>query len=112
MGTMERPRGNRICTGVIRPETPVEVGQAGGIPGLSLRIIPSPEEGAEPSLMELIEVPSRSTTKEAWQGSGYAEFNSASTIDPWHRIAVKKMLGAAYRRYDMVLGYGRIIKRY
>ena len=112
MGTMERPTGNRICTGVIRPETPVEVGGAAGAPSLSLRIIPSPEEGAEPSLMELVEVPSKSTTREAWQGPGYAEFNSASTIDPWHRIAVRQMLGAAYRRYDMVLDYGKVIKRY
>ena len=112
MGTMERPTGNRICTGVIRPETPVEAGGAAGVPSLSLRIIPSPEEGAEPSLMELVEVPSKSTTREAWQGPGYAEFNSASTIDPWYRVAVRKMLGATYRRYDMVLDYGKVVKRY
>jgi hypothetical protein len=79
---------------------------------VSLRLIPSPEEGQEPSLMDLIEVPPNSTTKEAWQGSGYAEFNSASTIDPWHRIAVKKPLMAVYRRYDMILDYGKVVKRY
>jgi len=111
-GTMERPRGNRICTGAIRPEAPIEVVQAGGVPSVSLRLIPSPEEGAEPSLMDLIEVPSNSTTREAWQGSGYAEFNSASTIDPWHRIAIKKPLAAMYRRYDMILDYGKVVKRY
>ena len=111
-GTMERPRGNRICTGVIRPETPIEVVQAEPVPSMSLRVIPSPEEGEEPSLMDLIEVPPNSTTKEAWQGPGFAQYNSTSTIDPWHRIAVKKPLMAVYRRYDMILDYGKVVKRY
>ena len=112
IGTMERPRGNRICTGVMRPEMPVELGQAESVPGMSLRVIPSPEEGAGPSLMELIEVPPKSTTKEAWVGPGFAEYNSTSTIDPWHRIGVRKLLTAAYRRYDQVLDYGTVVKRY
>jgi acetoacetate decarboxylase len=111
-GIMERPKGNRICTGVMRPETPVEVGIIEPVPGLSLRVIPSPEEGAEPSLMELIEVPPDSTTIEAWQGPGFLQYESTSTIDPWHKIEVRKMLSATYRRYDQVLRYGKIIKRY
>lgn len=112
LGTMERPKGNRICTGVMRPEVPVESGQAEPIPGLSLRVIPSPEEGAEPSLMELVEVLTDSTTLEAWQGPGFVQYESTSSIDPWHRIEVRKVLSATYRRYDQVLGYGRVIKRY
>lgn len=112
IGTMERPRGNRICTGVIRPETPIDFVQVTPAPVISLRVIPSPEEGAEPSLMELIEVPPGGTTKEAWHGPGYAEYNSVSTIDPWHRIGVKKMLTTVYRRYDQVLNYGKVVKRY
>ncbi|MBL7166274.1 MAG: acetoacetate decarboxylase family protein [Dehalococcoidales bacterium] len=111
-GTMERPWGNRICTGVIRPETPIEVVQAEPVPGMSLRVIPSPEEGEEPSLMDLVEVPPNSTTKEAWQGPGFAQYNSTSIIDPWHRIAIKKPLMAVYRRYDQILNYGKVVKRY
>ena len=112
LGTMERPKGNRICTGVMRPEVPVEVGQTAAIPGLSLRVIPSPEEGAEPSVMELVEVLTDSTTIEAWQGPGFVQYESTSSIDPWHRIEVRKVLSATYRRYDQVLGYGKVIKRY
>ncbi len=111
-GTMDRPTGNRICSGVIRPEVPLPDTQAVQVPPLSLRVIPSPEEGAPPSLMELIETTSTSTTLEAWSGPGFAQYHSTSTIDPWHRIAVKKMLGASYRRYDQILGFGKIIKRY
>lgn len=113
-GTMERPSGQLICTGVIRPEVPVNLGEASQVAGtsLSLRVIPSPEEGAPPSLMELIETSSTSTTLEAWQGPGFVQYHSTSNLDPWHKIVVKKMLNATYRRYDMVLGYGKIIKRY
>jgi len=111
-GTMDRPRGHRICTGIIRLETPMELVQGPPVPGMSLRVIPSPEEGREPSLMELIEVPPGGTTKEVWQGHGFAEFNSASTIDPWHKLAVIKPLMAVYRRYDMILNYGKVVKRF
>ena len=111
-GTMERPKGNRICTGVMRPEVPVSTEEIVRREALSLRVIPSPEEGAEPSLAELIEVPSKSTTLEAWQGPGFVEFNSKSTIDPWYKISVKNMLSATYQRSDNILDYGKIIKRY
>lgn len=112
IGTMERPRGHRICSGVVRPEKPVEPGGAEPVPALALRVVPSPEEGAEPSLMELVEVPPGGSTREAWIGPGFAEFHSTSTIDPWHRVSIKRMVTAAYRRYDQVLHYGKIIKRY
>lgn len=113
IGTMERPTGNRICTGVMRPEEPIPTEPV--VPGggaVSLRVIPSAEEGAEPSVAELIEVPGKSTTLEAWKGPGFVEFNSHSTLDPWYKLSVKKMLGASYRKSDMILDYGKIIKRY
>jgi len=112
LGAMERPKDNRICTGVIRPEAPLELVEGEPVPSLSLRVIPGAEEGAAPSVMELIEVPPQSTTIEAWQGSGSLQFDSTSDLDPWHKIEVRQMLTAIYRRYDFVLNYGRVIKRY
>jgi len=112
LGSMERPQGSRICTGIIRPELPLELVSAEPVPALSLKVIPGAEEGAEPSVMELIEVPPQSTTIEAWQGTGSLQFDSPSSLDPWHKIEVRKMLTAVYRRYDQVLDYGRVIKRY
>jgi len=111
-GRMERPRGNLICTGAVRPEIPVDLQTLPAVPGLSLRVIPSPEESAPPSLMELIEVPPNSTTHEAWEGLGFLQFHSNSTIDPWHKLCAKKLISARYRRYDQILEYGKIVKRY
>ncbi len=113
IGTTERPRGNRICTGVMRPEEPIPpdpTAPAGG--AVSLRVLPGAEEGAGPSVAELVEVPGKSTTLEAWSGPGFLESNSHSTLDPWHRLSVRRLLGASYRKYDMVPDYGHVIKRY
>jgi len=114
-GAMERPTGHRICTGVMRPEVPIDISEmptrgAGG--ALALRIIPSPEEGAEPSLVELIEIPTTSVMLGVWQGSGSVHFDSSSLLDPWHKLPVKKMLSATYRRNHMTIEYGRVIKTY
>lgn len=112
VGTMERPKGNRICTGVVRPEKPLPIMETAKIPGLSFRVIPSPDGSIKPSLAELIATPTETTNVDAYTGAGFLEFNSASSIDPWHKLAVKKMLSSVYRRFDMVLHPGKVVKRY
>jgi acetoacetate decarboxylase len=112
IGTMERPRGNRICTAVVRPERPLKIVETEKIPGISLRVIPNPDGSSIPSLAELIEVPPESTTIEAYSGVGFLQFNSVSTIDPWHKFKVKNLLSAVYRRYDNVLHPGKVVKKY
>jgi acetoacetate decarboxylase len=113
IGTMERPKGNRICTGIIRPERPLPpAGPVRGGGSLSLRVIPSPDGSDKPSLAELIEVPGDSTPIESYEGAGSLQFNSTSLVDPWHKLAVKKMLLAVYRRNHMVLHPGKVVKRY
>jgi len=111
-GKMERPEGNLICSAGVRPEIPVEE-ELTGESSLSLRVIPSPEEGAPPSVAELIEVPPLNRTiLESYHGPGWARYHSDSMIDPWHKLAVKNLLDAAYTRTQFDLGFGKIIKRY
>jgi len=110
-GKMERPAGNLICSAGIRPETPSQ-DDMGSLGVLSLRVIPSPEKDAPPSLAELIEIPQKATVLESWSGPGWARYHDSSALDPWHTLEVKKILGANYRISDMELGFGRIVKRY
>ena len=112
-GKMERPAGHLICSAGMRPEIPVEEPPPAVSGGLSLRIIPSPVEGAPPSLAELIEVPPRNNVLlESWTGPGWAVFHSNSGIDSWHKLAIKQILGASYRKYHMELGFGKVVKTY
>ena len=113
IGTMERPQGNLICTGIVRPERLLEpVGPVKDGGSLSLRVIPNPDGSDEPSLAELIEVPPDSTPIESYEGSGSLQFHSNSVADPWHKLAVNRILMAVYRRYHMILHPGKVIKRY
>jgi acetoacetate decarboxylase len=112
-GMMERPQGNRIVTAGVRPEVSVEIEEADlDVVSACLRLIPSPEEGAEPSVAELVEVYSKINILEMWQGPGWIQYDTVSMIDPWHKLSVKQIVSATYRIYHQELGYGKIIKRY
>lgn len=108
---MERPAGNLICSAGMRPQTEVSVAPD-DIGVLSLRVIPSPEKGAPPSIAELVEIPQKVTVLESWSGPGWAQFHSTSALDPWHKLTVKTVVDVSYRISDMVLDYGRIVKTY
>lgn len=112
MGSVERPRGNRLCTVIVKPESPLDVKSLVWPPAIHLRVIPSPEEGQPPSLAELVELPNSTQAHEWWGGQGSVCFDSISEIDPWYRLKVKRIITASYSRLDLVLKYGKIIKRY
>ena len=111
MGSVERPKGLQICTGVMRPERPVDLGSNERTPTVCLRVIPSPEYGAPPSLAELIEIESEQRPKDLWSGPGSVHFTGASELDPWHKLPVKAMRQCTYGVSDMDLGYGRVIEK-
>ncbi len=79
---------------------------------MALRVIPSPEKDAKPSLAELVRIHTETTVREEWEGTGWLEFHTHSDVDPWHKLAVREVVDARYRVSDMVLGYGEIVKRY
>ena len=115
----ERPKGKRICTGVLRPRDILRAEDVPSPPLVTLKVIPSPEEGAPPEVCELVLTPLKfelivgsDGRGEAFSGPGNVTFDSPSAVDPWHRLPVRRMVGAAWGRYNFVLPYGRIIKRY
>ncbi len=112
-GIVERPKGNRLCTVMIQPETPADTENlAWPKAALHLKLIPSPEKGKPPSIAELVELPIPVKVHELWSGKGSVSFDTKSEIDPWHLLEVKKVISATYARLDMVLDWGRIVKRY
>lgn len=109
-GTMERPKGNLICSAGVRLEQRLEVSPE-PVEGhsMSLRVIPNPAQGEEPSLSELIETHTINTTRDLWTGTGWIKFHSESAIDPWHKLSVKKIISSTYTLYDFILGFGRAV---
>ena len=53
----ERPKGKRICTGVMRPRDILSPEDIVTPPLVTLKIIPSPEEDAPPEVCELVRTP-------------------------------------------------------
>ena len=104
----DQPRVDRPQAGVVEPVS----GQAADGYSFALRVIPSPEEDAPPSLAELIRIHTINTVKEEWEGTGWLEFFTHSDVDPWHQLPVREVVDARYRIADMTLGFGKVIKRF
>jgi acetoacetate decarboxylase len=115
----ERPKGKRICTGVMRPRDILAPEDVVTPPLVTLKIIPSPEEGAPPEVCELVRTPldfqlvvGSDGRGEGFAGPGNVTFDSPSAVDPWHRMPVHRMVASSWGRYNFVLPYGEVIKRY
>lgn len=79
---------------------------------MALSVIPSPTDGEKPSLADLVDTHSVNTVKSEWQWPGWIEFHNHSDLNPWYKLKVKKVINASYRIYDMVPGFGEVVKRY
>lgn len=111
-GTIERPQGVRLATATMRRERPVTE-HAPAAPALSLRVIPSPEPNAPPSLADLVSVEiADRVVHEAWSGPASLSFDARSRLDPWHVLPVNEVLGGSFTRYDFTLPHGRIVRKY
>ena len=110
VGTVERPKGNRLCTVVVQPESPMQGGPPS--PVLSLRVLPSQKEDGSAEIAQLIET--RRTEKVHWQwfGRGSVSFGGTSSVDPWSNLPVKKLLGGVYSCADIVLPLGKVVREY
>jgi acetoacetate decarboxylase len=113
----ERPTGKRICTGVLRPRDNLQPTETN--PLVTLKVIPSPEEGAPPEVCELVLVHVKfelivgsDGRGEGFSGPGNVTYDSPSVVDSYFRLPVKRDLGGSWGRYNFVLPCGKVIKRY
>ena len=108
---MERPEGFRICSGLMRPEQPMEMPMDTGFSGIcNLRVIPSPVMGEPPSLVELVQMEGTIDNVEMWTGPGNCHFTGVSGLDPWHKVPVVKMIAASYIVADLSFKESKILE--
>jgi acetoacetate decarboxylase len=109
----ERPKGIRICTGVLREIRPIDPPPEGTLlKAVNLRVITSPEPGRKHSLCELILAELTMTKTELWLGEGNCSYAGISELDPWHKLPVVKHLDCSHLTCDATLNTARILKRW
>ena len=69
---------------------------------LTLRLIPSPQAGQPPSLLELLQTQWTVDCSEAWIGPGSCQFTGASELDPLHWAPVVKPIVCELIKGDIV----------
>jgi len=111
-GTMERPKGIRLASAIVRPERPAGPDVRPIANAVSLRIIPVCDPDAKrPLCAEIVETNVQITMRDAWEGTGSVAFAEHSALDPWDRFPVRRITKAVHMTYDMVLPVGRVIER-
>ena len=119
MGIIERPKGNRLATAVMRSIRNVPANSFNFPPILSLKVIPNAEESETPALAQLVSCDFRVTPivgtdgiAEVWSGPGSLVYNSPTEADPWYKLAVKEIVSCRYGFFNAYLPHGKILKTY
>ena len=109
---VERPKGIRICSGIIRDETPFSPVPDGVMRSVALRAISSPEENKMHSLLELVRVDTILEKGIVSIGTGSCRFMGESELDPWHKLPVRRMSLCSHAIVDGLLSYGQVMDNY
>lgn len=119
MGIIERPKGNRLATAVMRTIRNVPAHSFVFPPILSLKVIPNAEENEQPALAQLVSCDFRVTPvvgtdgiAEVWSGPGSLTYNAPTEADPWYKLAVKEIVSCRYGWFNAYLPHGKILKSY
>jgi len=119
MGIIERPKGNRIATAVMRTIHNVPPQSFKFPPILSLKVIPNAEESEGPALAQLVSCDFKVTPvvatdgmAEVWSGPGSLVYNSPTEADPWYKLAVKEVISCRYGWFNALLPHGKVLKNY
>lgn len=116
---VDRPVGNRILTATVSPQKQLRFEDWQNTDLLSLKHIPSVEEGKPPEVCQLVSCSFALTPfvgsdgkAELFSCKGSVTWGSQSQDDAWHRASVKNIVGAVLGRFNIHLPYGFIVHDY
>jgi acetoacetate decarboxylase len=119
MGIIERPKGNRIATAVMRTIHNVPSDAFKFPPILSLKVIPDAEQSELPALAQLVSCDFRVSpvvatdgVAEVWSGPGSLVYNTRTESDPWYKLAVNEVVSCRYGWFNAFLPNGKVLKTY
>jgi len=109
-GYVERPKGERLATGILRIDRPLE---------------PHPEQMPESSVMlrpvvypdkpvqiDLIKMDTVWKPTKAYAATGSCSFTGISVVDPWHTIPVKEMVNTSYFEGELYYTGGETLETF
>ncbi|NQV21407.1 MAG: acetoacetate decarboxylase family protein [Rhodospirillales bacterium] len=121
MAIVERPRGNRILTAVMRTVDNVPAENFVSLPSVALKMIPDAEPNGNRGQaisqlvrteVEFAPVTATDGLSEVWTGPGSLVFDAQSANDPWHELPVREVLSCTYGTFNFYLPKGKIVKTY
>jgi acetoacetate decarboxylase len=95
-GTLERPEGIRLASGVFQADRLITDDIDAKVINWGMRVIP--RAGKSPTRKELIPYDMVFKGGSLWAGVGSVHLTGASAIDPLHQIPVLEMVGSTYMR--------------
>ena len=111
LATIDRPPGLRLCSATFRPTQVAPIPLPWTLPFVCLRLIPSPENNAPPSLLQLVGTEWVFESGEIWSGQGSFQYTGASDFDPYHKLPARQILSSMLFMGDMrVAAPGRILE--
>jgi len=78
----------------------------------NIRLIPSAEADAPPSVSELVQVSNTLFVHEARTAEASMEFGPAADTEAWSALAVRRVSSASLAVCDLTLNYGTVLARY
>jgi hypothetical protein len=106
-GFVERPKGQRLATGILRIDQPIEpCPEEMPVSSIFVRPVMYPDK---PVQMDLLKIDSVVKPARLHAATGSCSFTGISVIDPWHTIPVKQMLGATYLEGDFCFAGGETL---
>jgi acetoacetate decarboxylase len=121
MGIVERPKGNRILTAIMRTVDNVPGDGFAAAPSISLKMIPDAEpngnRGQAISQMVRTEyniapVVATDGLTEMWTGPGSLVYDAQTANDPWHELPVREVMACTFGKFNFYLPKGKVIKTY
>ncbi len=79
---------------------------------VNIRLIPSAEAGAPPSVSELVRVSNTLFVHETRVAEALLEFGPAADAEAWSVLAVRRVTSASLAVSDLTLNYGTVLARY
>jgi hypothetical protein len=107
---VERPKGERLATGILRIDKPIEP-YPKEMPGSSVLVRPVvyPDKSVQ---MDLIKMDTVWKPTKAFAATGSCSFTGISVVDPWHTLPVKEMVGTSYYEGELYYSGGETLETF